>query len=161
MSHGLAGIAVAAALVASAASALAHEVPPCRSRSINVEHVNYAPKSKADGGFLCAQGSPVRIHLEVHQTTITAVLSALRATYGISYRSSIALNETRDGVYAGSLREVMSHLLNNYNYVITLNDPTLDVDIFGKVGQHAVPAPIATEVSDNAVRRRSQVSRTR
>jgi hypothetical protein len=162
MSRGLAGSAFAAALVASAASALAQEVLPCRSRSINVEHASYVPESKDVVGFLCAQGSPAGIHLEVHQTTITAVLSALRAAYRISYRSSIDLNETRDGVYVGSLREVMSHLLSNYNYVIRLDHATLDIDIFGRKGAHAIAAPApAVAVNETPTRRVARASRTR
>lgn len=161
MPRGLTGLAVAAALVLSAPSALAQEVRPCRSRSVNVEHANYDLKSKAAAAFLCAQGNQARMHLEVRRTTITAVLSALRTAYNISYRSSIALSETRDGVYAGSLREVISRLLSSYSYVIKLENSTLDVDIFGKAGEQAVAAPIATEASNDSARPPARVSRIR
>jgi hypothetical protein len=160
MSRALTGLAVAAALIPSAVCALAREVPPCRSRSINVEHANYAPNSEVAGGFICAQGGAARIHLEFRQAAIAAVLSALRTAYGISYRSSVALNEIRGGMYAGSLRRVISQLLSDYNYVIKLEDGRLDVVIFSKIGEQAIAAPIATEVSENPVRRTAGVSRT-
>jgi hypothetical protein len=161
MSRGLPGLVVAAVFGPGAVAALAQHVPPCRSRSVNVEHVLNIPKSTAPVGSLCAQGSPARVHLEVHQTTITLVLSALRTTYNISYSSSVALNDIRDGVYAGSLRQVISHLLRNYNYVIKQENASLDVDIFGKIGGQAIPAPIANEVREPSARRAHQVSRNR
>jgi hypothetical protein len=159
--RGLIRLAAAAALILSAVSALAQDVPPCRSRSVNVEHAINAPKSTAAVDFLCVQGSPTRVHLEVDQTTIMSVLSALRTVYNISYSSSIALNEICDGVYAGSLRQVISHLLSNYNYVIKLKNASLDVDIFGKIDEQAIPASIANEVRENSARPTHRVSRNR
>jgi hypothetical protein len=115
----------------------------------NVEHARHAAESTAAIGFLCAQGNPGTIHLEVRQATITTVLSAMRASYNISYRSSIALDETRDGAYAGSLTEIISYLLSNYDYVIEENNAALDIEIFGRSGG-AVPAPavLAVEKSE-------------
>ena len=161
MLRGLIGLTAGAAFVLSAHSAFSQEVPPCRPRSVNVEHANYAPKSNAAVGFLCAQGSLAWIHLEVRQATITTVLSAMRASYNVSYRSSIALNDTRDGVYSGSLREVMEYLLSDYDYVIKLQNSTLDVEIFGKSGTQAISAPVALEVKEKPARRAARVSRTR
>jgi hypothetical protein len=161
ISRDLIRLATAAGLVVSAVSALAQDVPPCRSRSVNVEHAINAPKSTGTVGFFCVQGSPARVHLEVDQMTITSVLSALRTAYNISYSSSIALNEIRDGVYAGSLRQVISHLLRNYNYVIKLENASFDVDIFGKIGEQAIPTPIANEVRESSARPTHRVSRNR
>jgi hypothetical protein len=154
MSSDLTGLAaLVAALVLSTVSAPAQDVSPCRSRSVNVEHANNVLKSDVAGGLLCMQGSQAAVRLEVHQTTIAAVLSTLLIAYKVSYRSPIALNETRDGVYAGSLRQVISRLLDGYDYVIKRENSTFDVLIFGKTGEQAVSAPIATEVSENPVRR--------
>lgn len=165
MPRALTGLTAAAALVLSAVSAFAQEVPPCRSRSVNVEHADHIRKSDAAAGLLCLQGSPARIHLEVRQTTITVALSALLAAYKISYRSSIALNETRDGVYAGSLDEVVSRLLKDYDYVIKPGDSTLDIVIFARTdnatGKQPLSAPIAAEVAEKPVRREARVSRIR
>lgn len=158
MSRGLTGLVAAAALVLSAPLGLAQEAPPCRSRSVNVEHANYAARTDSAVSFICMQGSRTRIHLEVRQMPITAVLSALRAPYNVSYRSSIPLDETRNGVYSGPLWRVISHLLSNYNYVIKLDNSSLAIDVFGKKGEHAAPAPLATEVGDKPAR--SRVSRT-
>jgi len=161
MSRGLRGLTVIAAFVLNSHSALSQEVPPCRERSVNVEHASHAPESKVPVGFLCAQGRPEWIHLEVRQATITTVLSAMRSSYDISYRSSVALNETRDGAYAGSLREVMEYLLSSYDYVISLKDSTLDVEIVGKSGAQAAPASAAPEIEEKRTRPAAHVSRIR
>jgi hypothetical protein len=162
MSRGLAGFAVAVALVAGAVSAPAQDVPPCRPRSLNVEHARNPAEATAAAGFLCVQGSPARVHLEVRQTTIASALSALRTVYSVSYSSSIALDDIRDGIYAGSLRQVIARLLSSYNYVIKSDRAGLDVDIYDKIGEQAVPAPTATEVTEKPVRRPiARVSRTR
>lgn len=152
--------ALVSALVLSTVSAPAQDVPPCRSRSVNVEHASNALKSDAAVGLLCMQGSQAAVRLEVRQTTIAAVLSTMSSAYNVSYHSSTALNETRDGVYTGSLRQVISRLLDDdYGYVIKTENSTLDVLIFAKTGKRAVPAPIADEV--NPVRRAAIVSRNR
>jgi hypothetical protein len=162
MSRGLTALAVAVALVARAISAPAQDVPPCRPRSLNVEHARNPAEATAAAGFICMQGNPARVHLEVRQTTIAAALTALRTVYDVSYSSSIALDDIRDGIYAGSLRQVLARLLSNYDYVIKSDRAGLDVDIYDKIGERAVPAPAATEVTEKPVRRPiAQVSRTR
>jgi hypothetical protein len=161
MSRDLTGLAVAAALVLGTVSARAQDVPPCRSRSVNVEHADRLRKSDAAIGLLCLQGSRKAVYLEVRQASVAAVLSALSTAYKMSYRSSIALNETRDGVYAGSLGQVISRLLNDYDYVIKPGKSTLDVVIFGQKGEQAVTAPIAIEYGQTPGRPAARVSRTR
>jgi hypothetical protein len=162
MLRGLTGLAVTVVLVASGVSAPAQDVPPCRSRSLNIEHAINAPEATRAVGFICVQGGPARVHLEVRQTTIASALAALRIVYNVSYSSSIALDDIRDGIYAGSLRQVIARLLSSYDYVIKSDHAGLDVDIYDKVGERAMPAPIATEVKEKAVRRPiAPVSRTR
>jgi hypothetical protein len=164
MPRDLARLAVAAALMLGAVPAFAQDVPPdvppCHSRSVNVEHA-HALKSDSAAGLLCLQGSRKGIYLEVREATVAAVLSALSTAYKISYHSSIALNETRDGVYAGSLGQVLSRLLNDYDYVIKPEKSALEVFIFDQKGEHAIPAPIPSEYGAPPARPAIRVSRTR
>jgi hypothetical protein len=161
MSRRRGGLTVVAAFVVGTHAAHSQEAPPCRPRPVNVEHASRAPESKVPVGSVCAQGSPSRFHLEARDATIVTVLAALRDSYNISYRSSIALDETRNGAYAGSLAEVMSYLLSGYDYVIKSKGSTLDVEIFGKSGaQTVVPAPAVLEVKENPVRRQARGART-
>ena len=164
MPRDLARLAVAAALMLGAGPASAQDVPPdvppCHLRSVNVEHA-HALKFDTAGGLLCLQGSRKAIYLEVREATVATVLSALSTAYGISYRSSIALTETRGGVYAGSLVQVLSRLLNDYDYVIKPEKSALEVFIFGQKGEQSVPAPIPSEYGAPPVRPAPRVSRTR
>ena len=136
------------------------DVPPCHSQLVNVEHA-HALKSDTAIGLLCLQGSRKAIYLEVRQAPVAIVLSALSAAYKISYRSSIALTETRDGVYAGSLVQVLSRLLNDYDYVIKPEKSTFDVFIFDQKGEQAIPASIPSEYGAPPMRPAARVSRTR
>ena len=79
------------------------------------------------GRSLHIDGDAAALHVVVQQTTIADVLSAL-APFNIQYRSSIGLDEMRDGSYAGSLEHVVA------------------VTIIGKGGEAETPGPIAVSV---------------
>ena len=67
------------------------------------------------GRSLHIDGDAAALHVVVQQTTIADVLSAL-AGFNVRYRSSIGLDEMRDGSYVGSLGHVVARLLNGYDY---------------------------------------------
>jgi hypothetical protein len=96
-------------------------------------------------GSLHIDGDAAALHVQVQQTTIADVLSALE-TFNMRYRSSIGLDETLNGSYAGSLGHVVARLLNGYNYATKQDGARLEVTIFGKFGEFAVPAPIVIPV---------------
>jgi hypothetical protein len=116
-------------------------------------HAQHNPDSAApqqltaDGGgrLLRIAGDAAALHVEVQQTTIADVLSALES-FNLRYRSSIGLDEVVNGSYAGSLGHVVARLLNGYNYAIKLASSGLEVTIFGKGDVFAVPAPIIIPV---------------
>jgi hypothetical protein len=97
------------------------------------------------GRSLRIEGDAAALHVEVQQTTIAEVLSALES-FNIRYRSSTGLDEAVNGTYAGSLGHVVARLLNGYNYATKQDGPRLEVTIFGKRGEFAVPAPIVIPV---------------
>jgi hypothetical protein len=141
---------IVAAAALSSAAARADDMPrSCYSLSANAKTANNvdAPASDLTAGSLCVQGGPAAVRLEVHQTSIATVLTALSTVYKITCRNSIALNQTRDGTFAGTLREVISRVLNGYNFVITQNNAHLDVIIVDKAKQ-AATAPVVTNVSE-------------
>ena len=159
MTRDLARCAVAAVAVLSIVPLHAQDVPPpCRQRQVNVEHANSAPKPDAAKSSLCVEGSATAIRLEVRHANIVAVLSALSTVYKISWRSSIMLDEARDGIYAGSIDGVISRLLNGYDYVIKHENAALDVVVLDKKGGQ--PVPVATQVNQDP-ERTARVSRTR
>jgi hypothetical protein len=103
------------------------------------------PIPESGGNSLRIEGDAAALHVDVHQTTIGDVLSALES-FNIRYRSSIGLDEVLDGTYAGSLGHVVARLLNGYNYATKQDGSRLEVTIFGKRGEFAVPAPIVIPV---------------
>jgi hypothetical protein len=124
-----------------AASATCRRKPRARAPSgYNADFTNgAAPIVEVDVGSVHVQGNPAAVQLDARQSTIIEVLSALSAAFNISYRSSIALDEALNGTYAGSLGHVISRVLDGYNYVVKRDNAKLDVTIFGKRGERAVP----------------------
>src|SRR5580692_5767718 len=86
------------------------------------------------GRSLHIDGDAAALHVVVQQTTIADVLSAL-AGFNVRYRSSIALDEMRDGSYAGSLGHVVARLLNGYDYATKQDGSRLEVMFFGEAGK--------------------------
>jgi hypothetical protein len=111
------------------------------SSSVEVD----APILESGGNSLRIKGDAAALHIDVKQTTIADVLSALES-FDVRYRSSIGLGEVLNGTYAGSLGHVVSRLLNGYNYATKQDGSRLEVTIFGKRGEFAVPAPVLIPV---------------
>ena len=100
------------------------------------------PMFESDGGAVRVRGDMAAVRIDARRTTIADVLAALNAAFDISYRSSIALDEEITGTYAGSLRRVISRVLDGYNYVIKQDDAKLAVIILGRRGERAVPVAL-------------------
>jgi hypothetical protein len=113
-------------------------------------------RAQDGNGSLQVQGDAAAVHLDIHKTTIKDVLTRLTGTFDVSFRSRTALDEVRDGTYQGTLRQVISRVLDGYDFAIKQEQSKLDVFIFEKVGEQAVPAPQQHPVSSQ---RRAQASR--
>ena len=77
------------------------------------------------------------MRIEASGATISDVLAVLGQNLGIRYRSSVVLDAEIDGTYSGSLRQVLSSMLDGYSYVVA-NGETIEVMIIGKKGGRAV-----------------------
>jgi hypothetical protein len=97
------------------------------------------------GRSLHIEGNVTALRIEVRQTTIADVLSAL-ARFNIRYRSSSGLDEVLDGTYAGSLGHVVARLLNGYDYAAKEDGLKLEVMVFGKRGEVADSTSIVDPV---------------
>lgn len=91
------------------------------------------------GRSLQIEGDATALHVEVQQTAIADVLSALNK-FNVRYRSSIQLDDMLNGTYMGSLRHIVARLLNGYNYVAKQDGSRLEVTIYGKDGDVEDPA---------------------
>ena len=88
------------------------------------------------------QGDVAAVRIEASQAPVRDVLDGLAANFGIRYRSSIALDDVRSGTYSGSLRQVLSRVLDGYNFVTAGAGSALQIIILGKPGGDAVPAAV-------------------
>lgn len=104
-----------------------------------------APPSARSGppaASLQLSGDPGSVRLQTRQTSVANALAALGAAYHVSIRSTVMLDELRDGTYTGTLGYVIARLLDGYNYVIEEDRATtLDVLVVGKSDGKATPAP--------------------
>jgi hypothetical protein len=80
--------------------------------------------------------------------TLSNVLSAFGDPFHVKYRAAVPLNAEINGVYSGSLSQVVSRLLDGYNYVIKKDQDLTEIIVFGKTGEVAMPpkVPVAKGV---------------
>jgi hypothetical protein len=90
-------------------------------------------------GSVRLQGSAESLQLEVHDSTIAAVLAAMGRAFAVRYRSSTPLDDAISGTYVGSLGRVIARVLAGYDYVIKHQDHTVEVSVLGKHGEQALP----------------------
>lgn len=102
-----------------------------------------APTPAPSAASVHIAGDAAALEVHVHRSTIADVLSAL-AGLNIHYRSPSALNEAIDGVYTGSLRRVLSRVLNGYDYAIKADKDKLEVIVLGRSDDRESPALIVT-----------------
>jgi len=117
--------------------------------------------SAPSGRALRVQGGPSSIRMDVHRITVEGILSALVAAYNVSHTSSIALDDVRDGSYSGSLGQVISRLLDGYDYIIRREADRFDITVLGKSGEQATPSPGAPPAVVHHVPTTARVSRNR
>jgi hypothetical protein len=92
------------------------------------------------------EGSPALVRVSTSRDTISDVLSALAATFDVQYRSAIPLNTAAEATYSGSLRQVLSRLLDGYSYTIKTDDSkTTGIVVFGTRGRVVNPPKVPTD----------------
>ena len=86
------------------------------------------------------EGSPAAVRVTTNGDKIADVLSALAATFKVPYRTAISLDAAADATYSGSFRQVISRLLDGYNYTIKMDDSkTTEIVVLGKHGEVVIP----------------------
>lgn len=121
-----------------------------------------AVSAGAPAASLQLNGDPASVRLQTRHTSVASALAALGAAYHVSIRSTVMLDELRDGTYTGSLRYVIARLLDGYNYVIEEDRAaTLDVLVVGKSDGKATPAPTMPVARQHRVPVTYRISGTR
>jgi len=88
------------------------------------------------------EGTPAAVRVTTSQDTIADVLSAF-ASFNVKYRSAVPLDAAANASYSGSFGQVISRLLDGYNYVIKKDQDTTEIVVFGKRGEAAIPPKAA------------------
>ena len=94
------------------------------------------------GAEVRVQGDIRAIRIDATQSQVSEVLSALGPALNVRYRASIPLEGAIEGTFTGSLREVLSRVLDGFNYFIKAGRHTIEVVVLGKRGEHAIPAAL-------------------
>jgi hypothetical protein len=84
------------------------------------------------------EGNLSALRVTTSGDTLSDVLSAFGALLPVKYRTSVPLNAEINGAYSGSLSQVVSRLLDGYNYVIKQDSALTEIIVFGKRGEAAV-----------------------
>jgi hypothetical protein len=94
------------------------------------------------------QGDATAVRLEVTQATAGEILDALRERYNVRYSTTIALDRSLTGTYAGSLPRVIARVLDGYDYVARVTADGVDIPYVRTRGS---VAPASTAVSVKSV----------
>jgi hypothetical protein len=97
------------------------------------------------------EGNPAAVRIATSQAAISEVLLSFPASFKFKYRSAIPLDDPVQEAYSGSFRQVISRLLDGYNYVVRTREGTTEVVVFGKNGEVAIPPPEPEEPPDQEI----------
>jgi len=97
------------------------------------------------GSSVHVTGNSASLKVDARHATVEQVLSALGGV-DVRYRSSVDLDDVVDGLYTGADRQVLARILGDYNYTIKQDKTDLEVIVFSKRGDHAVPAAIVIPI---------------
>jgi hypothetical protein len=92
------------------------------------------------------QGSAAAVRVVTSQSTVADVLSALGGRFNMRYRSATPLDGAAQATYSGPVEQVISRLLDGYNYVVKRNPDRIEVIVLGRSGNVAIPPPAAKPV---------------
>jgi hypothetical protein len=96
-------------------------------------------------GFATSAAGEVRIdgttalRVTTARDSIAAVLAALGASHNLRYRAAVPLDAAANAVYSGSLGEVLTRLLDGYNFVVRRDPDGIEVVVLGRRGDVAIP----------------------
>jgi hypothetical protein len=76
-------------------------------------------------------GSADAITIEARDTPIEDILATLSRTFGMDYQSSVELDKRLYGTYVGPLSQVVTRILQGYNFVLKNNNGNISVTVVG------------------------------
>ena len=89
------------------------------------------------------EGDVTQLRLEVTQTPIAEVFSALSAIYGVQINATVLPDQQVTGVYTGSLQRVVGQLLERYDYVLSVSSDKIEISFLGVRGGQGALVQVA------------------
>ena len=90
--------------------------------------------------------------IEAHDATVQQILEALGQTRTIQFQNSEALSQNVTGTYSGTLRRVLSRILDGYDHVIRSTSSGIQIDVVGAVKSAKVAASGGPTMTVSAAR---------
>jgi hypothetical protein len=81
------------------------------------------------------------LRVTTNHASIADVLSSLSESYNVRYHTTIRLDRGAQPTYSGSLRDVITRVLEGYNYVLRSEQNAVEVTIIGNKGS----SPVASQ----------------
>jgi hypothetical protein len=88
------------------------------------------------------RGSPEVVTIEARDTSVEDVLAALSRAFDMDYQSSIDLDKPLYGTYVGPLSQVLTRILQGYNFVLKTDNRRIVVTVVSTLNSLAAnPSP--------------------
>jgi hypothetical protein len=91
------------------------------------------------GAEVRLRGTSAAIQVTTSQDKVADVLAAVSARFNLKLETFVPLDADARRSYAGSLEEVISRLLEGYNYVVAVRDGSTEIMVFGARGEAVMP----------------------
>ena len=101
--------------------------------------VEVQPGGGADGGVV--------VVVDANGASVGEILTALGETGGVHFRASVDLGRTVSGTYKGTVQQVVSRVLEGYNFTLQVSDNRVEAVIIGLAGSTAAAGQATTAVA--------------
>ena len=98
--------------------------------------------SASAGAAVRVDVQPGVVVVNASNATVAEILTALRETGYLHYRTPVDLSRTVSGTYKGTLQRVVSRLLDGYDFTLQVSDNRIEAVIIGLAG--AMPTTTQT-----------------
>jgi len=120
-----------------AKSAYEPDLIPSQRLSGHVDAIRRIDEQKVQ-----VRGSPEAVTIEARDTSVEDVLDALSRAFDMDYQSSIDLDKPLYGTYVGPLSQVLTRILQGYNFVLKTDNSRVVVTVVGTLNSLAAnPSP--------------------
>jgi hypothetical protein len=94
-------------------------------------------------------GTPQAVRIDARDAPLEEILAGLSRAFGVHYQLSVNLNKRLSGTYEGSLPQVLTGVLNGYNFILYRENGAMAVTVSGMAntpGTSSGPASSSTKV---------------